>query len=145
MFKPHPKAEERKRSAVALIKYLLAAKNRVILPAHLLELLRILLYKITEAESSHKHRIRFQSKAALRCRDKTKLRHEHVFQRAKMIALLKNAAPRKVNGILKMAISCTVTSKEHARLSGFDAEYGWRRYRKAGIVVIDTKTGKRKI
>ena len=62
-----------------------------------------------------------------------------------MIAALKKAAPRKIDDILKTAIGCTVTVKEHQRLSRFDVEYGWRRYRKAGIKVVDTKTDKRKI
>ena len=144
VFEPHPKSEARKRSAVTLIKYLLAARKPEVLSAHLVELLTVLLWKITEAESS-KHKTRFQSQGALRCRDKAKLRHDHVFQRARMIAALKKAAPDNVDDILKTAIACTVTIKEHTRLSKFEVDYGWRRYRKAGIKVIDTQTGKRKI
>jgi hypothetical protein len=144
VFRPHPKSEARRRSAVTLIKYLLAARKPEVLSAHLLELLGVLLWKITEAEAP-KHKTRFQSKGALRCRDRAKLRHEHVFQRAKMIAALEKAAPRKVDDILKTAIGCTVTIREHTRLAEFDVQYGWSRYRKAGIKVIDTKTGKRKI
>ncbi len=75
------------------------------------------------------------------CTDKAKLRHEHVFQRSKMIADLEQAAPHEVDKILESAIGCTVTVEEHTRLSEIDKEYGWERYRKAGIVVIDTQTG----
>src|SRR5690349_14463951 len=137
MFKPHPKADARKRSAVALIKYLLVQKNPELLPAHRRELLDVLLWKITEAESA-KHKTRFQSPRAMKCIAKAQLRHDHVFQRSKMIAALEKATPNKVDGILDSAIGCTVTKKEHDRLSRFDSEYGWGRYRKAGIVAIDT-------
>jgi hypothetical protein len=77
--------------------------------------------------------------------DKAKLRHEHVFQRSKMIAALEKAAPHEIDDILKTAIGCTVTIEEHTRLSKFDEEYGWAPYRKAGITVIDTQTGERVI
>ena len=60
-----------------------------------------------------------------------------------MIAALEKAAPHEVDDILKDAIGCTVTVEEHTRLSKFDEEYGWERYRKAGISVIDTQTGER--
>ena len=143
MFKPHPESEERKRSAVTLIKYLLAESRPEVLPAHYEELLDVLLWKITEAESP-KYKTRFQSEGASGCRDTTNLRHDHVFQRKKIITALEKAAPHKVEDILKTAFGCTVTIKEHTRLSKFAKEYdGWARYRKAGIVVIDTLTGER--
>jgi hypothetical protein len=143
MFKPHPQSEERKRSATTLIKLLLAEKKPEVLVDHYRELLNVLLWKITEADS--KYKTRFQSQGALECSDKTKLRHEHVFQRAKMIAALEKAAPHEVDDILKVAVGCTVTVGEHARLSKFDDEYGWGRYRKARVIVIDTQTGERLI
>jgi hypothetical protein len=137
-FKPHPKAEERKRSAVTLIKYVLAARQPDILPAHRQELLGILLCKLTEAESVHKHRTRFQSEGALARNDKTKLQHEHVYQQEKMVAALEEAKPHEIDDILRNAVGCTVTVEEHRRLSKFDKDYGWDRYRKAGIKVKDT-------
>jgi hypothetical protein len=145
MFKPHPKSEARKRSASTLIKYLLAEKQPDVLPAHRRELLGVLLWKLTEAESSHKHKTRFQSEGALGCNDEAKLRHEHVYQQEKMIAALEKATPNEVDDILKTAVACTVTTEEHTRLSEFDEEYGWERYRKAGIVVIDRQTRERVI
>jgi hypothetical protein len=143
-FKLHPQSEERKRSAVTLIKYLLAEKKPEVVPAHYGELLSTFLWKVTEADSC-KYKTRFQTQGALGCSDKANLRHEHVFQRSKMIAALEKAAPHEVDDILKDAIGCTVTVEEHTRLSKFDEEYGWERYRKAGIIVIDTRPGERVI
>lgn len=144
MFEPHPQSEERKRSAAALIKYLVAERKPEVLPSHLRELLSILLWKITEADS-HKYKTRFQTQGAMDCSEKSKLRHEHVFQRSKMIAALEKAAPQEIDAILEKAVGCTVTIEEHTRLSRFDEEYGWERYRKAEIVVFDTQTGERLI
>jgi hypothetical protein len=145
MFKSHPQSEARKRSAVILIKRLLLEKKPEVLPAHRRELLSVLLWKITEAESP-KCKTRFQSLRASRCSEKVKLRHDHIFQRSKMIAALEKASANKIDGILKNAFGCTVTIKEHNRLCKFDKEYdGWARYRKARIKVINTETGKRKI
>ena len=60
-----------------------------------------------------------------------------------MIVLLMKTGPAEIDRILKDAIGCTVTKEEHALLKRFDNEYGWERYRKAGLTVIDTQTGKR--
>jgi hypothetical protein len=146
MFKPHPQSEARKRSAVSLIKYLLAKRNNpAVSPAHYRELLSVLLWKITLAESS-KYKTRFQSEGARGRSGKAELEHDHVFQRSKMIAKLMKARGHKIDVILEKAFGCTVTIKEHTRLSKFDKEYdGWTRYRKARIVVIDTQTGERVI
>jgi hypothetical protein len=145
MFKPHPQADKRRRSAVTLIKYLLADKTPQVLPVHRRELLGILLWKVTEAECSNKHRTRFQSQGALDAKGRSKLCHEHVFQRKKMIESLEKAAPGEVDGILDIAVGCSVTVEEHDLLKLFDDEYGWERYRKARIIVIDTQTGERKV
>jgi hypothetical protein len=145
VFKPHLQSEARKLSAITLIKYLLAKKDKPeVLSAHRRELLDVPLWKITEAESS-KYKTRFQSQGALDCGRKAKLRHDHVFQRSKMIAALEKAAPHEVDDILEIAIGCTVTIGENTHLSEFDEEYGWERYRKAGVMVIDTQTGERVI
>ena len=58
-----------------------------------------------------------------------------------MIAILISCASADVDSILDQAIGCTVTVEEHKRLAAYETEYGWERYRKAGIVVIDTLTG----
>jgi hypothetical protein len=52
--------------------------------------------------------------------------------------LLEAASEDAIEGILACAVGCTVTLDEHSRLHCFDDEYGWERYRKAGIVVLDT-------
>ena len=104
VFEPHPQFANRRRSAATLIKYLLAEKNPEVLSFHLQQLLSVLLWKITEAESSHKHKTRLQSQGAKDCSDETKLRHDHVFQRSKMIAAMEKAAPHELDDILKIAI-----------------------------------------
>lgn len=144
MFKPHPQSRARKRSAITLIKRLLAEKEGAVLPTHRQELLSVLLWKITLAESS-KYKTRFQSLGALRCSDKRKLRHDHVFQRSKMIADLEKARANRIDSILKNAFGCTVTIEEHDRLCKFAKYDGWLRYRKARIGVKNTETGKRKV
>lgn len=71
----------------------------------------------------------------------TKLRHDHVFPRKKMIDDLLKAEPNELDGILKTAVGCTVTKEESDRLTKFDKECdGWERYTNAGIRVIDTTT-----
>lgn len=47
------------------------------------------------------------------------------------------AKPEEIDNILEDAVGCTVTTEEHDRLAPFDDEYGWERYRKAGITVIN--------
>jgi hypothetical protein len=132
VFKPHPQSDARRRSAVALIKYLLTEKKPGALSTHYRQLLSVLLWKITLAESS-KYKTRLQSEGARRCSDKAKLRHDHVFQRSRMIAALEKAAPHEVDEVLKSAIGCTVTVEEHTRLSKFDKEYGWSAIEKQGL------------
>lgn len=142
-FQPHPEYQERKTSAILLIKLLLENRKPEILSQHYRELLTVLLWKLTEAESHNKYKTRFQTEGAIACRDAIKLRHEHVHQRSKMIDRLLDAKLEEVDGILENAVGCTVTIDEHARLAKCDDEYGWDRYRKAGLVVIDTATGER--
>jgi len=140
----HPNAAARKASAISLIKYVLACRDSQVLNVHLNELLTALIWKLTEAESRHKHKTRFQSEGAIQCADPRRLRHEHVFQRGKMIEELRAAIiESNVDNILAKSVGCTVTVGEHATLASFESAYGWERYRKAGIVVIDTVTGER--
>jgi hypothetical protein len=138
-FNPDPQTEERKRSAVALAKVLLAAKDHpTILRDHLRELLHALLWKTTEAEcksKNHKYETRYQSQDALKFRQKGNLRHEHVYPCEEMINKLL-AEPKRAEEIIEPSVGCTVTIAEHLRLHGV-AGYGWERYRKAGIVAMD--------
>jgi hypothetical protein len=137
-FKPHIAAEARMRSASRLIKLLLQ-EDPEILPEHRQELLGIALWKITEAESTHKHRTRFCSQAAYNS-PWEELRHDHVFQRAFMIRELTICRPEDVDKILSKAVACTITKEEHALLDKHKEVDGWDRYRRAGITVIDIKT-----
>ena len=143
-FTPHSQAQDRTRSAVTLIKVLLANERPEVLPTHRQELLGKLLWKITEAEST-KYKTRFQSENALKFRGKGELRHDHVYQCVQMIDKLVKARPEEIDGILETAVGCTVTLEEHSRLHRFDEEYGWERYRKAGVTVTNIETGERVI
>jgi hypothetical protein len=138
-YKPHTNAEARKRSAVSLVKLLLQ-KNVDILPEHREECLNIALWKITEAESTHKHRTRFCSAAALTA-PKDELRHDHVFQRAVMVKELISCQPEQVDLILGRAVACTITKQEHVTLNKHKQLDGWDRYKTANISVIDTISG----
>ena len=142
-FQPHPNAERRKDSAVILIKVLLANREDGILPEHIRELIDTLLWKLSEADG--KYNTRYKTNGVLACTDRSQLRHEHVYQKSKMIEALLNAEQDDVDNILSDAIGCTVTIDEHARLNKYDGEYGWERYRKAGLEVFDTATNERKV
>ncbi|HWG21741.1 MAG TPA: hypothetical protein VG225_14515 [Terracidiphilus sp.] len=143
-FKTHPRAEDRKRSATALIELLLANKTPEILSEHLREVLKILLWKITEADG--KYDTRYQSNGALECKDQKQLRHDHVYPCKRMIGALIQAKPEEWQEILRDAVGCTVTVDEHRLLSTFDEKYdGWERYRKAKLRVINTETGEQQV
>jgi|SRR5580658_9838216 hypothetical protein len=124
IFKPHAKseAEARKRSAVLLFEYLLAEIKPAVWLRHRQELLNALLWKITEAEAP-KLETRFQSLGASIGSDEVKMRHDHVYQRSKMLAKLEKPRAHKVDSILKKPFGCTVTPKEHNRLAEFAKKY----------------------
>jgi hypothetical protein len=144
-FRPHPDGDKRRQSATALIKLLLSQKDA---PSILLEDVKTLvdrsLWLITEADG--KYKTRYWTKGALACSDKKQLRHEHPYQRSKMVAALLKAAPNDVDAILNDAIGCIVTKDEDRRLREFGREHdGWERYRRAGLEVFDTATKERKV
>jgi hypothetical protein len=116
----------------------LADNTPAVLSDHVEDLLDTLLWRITEADG--KLNTRYKTSGALACTDKSQLRHEHVFQRSKMIKALIGAKSDAdaVGEILKNAIACVVTVDEHDYLRKFDDYYGWERYRKAGLIVMDT-------
>lgn len=136
VFKRHKAAGERRDSVARLVKILLSSREPAILTAHLRELLTVLLWKLTEADSA-KYRTRYQSTEALR-ESSGELHHEHVYQRAKMIDALLESQPHQVDGVLDLAVGCMITRPEAERLRRFDDDYGWERYRKAGIEIMDT-------
>lgn len=140
-FQRHPFAEERRRSAVVLIKTLLEEPG--LWPKHRREFLKIALFKLTEAEGVSKYKTRLRSEASLAASFSDRdLRHDHVFQRADMVEALMQAKPGDVDEIINRAVGCTVTKNEHRLLDQFKNSDGWERYRKANIVVIDMETRK---
>ena len=144
-FEPHPDAQERKDSAIKLIKAILAIDD--LYERHRRRFLSNCLWQLTEAEGRTKYETRFRSEEALRAKKKKGLRHEHVFTRKKMVKELIDC-PDCVDEIVEKAVACVVTTAEHVKLSKLDKAEpeidGWKRYKRTGIVVIDTKTDKRK-
>ncbi|MBM3545963.1 MAG: hypothetical protein FJX54_03340 [Alphaproteobacteria bacterium] len=132
--------DEKRRSAFALVKLLLRP-SRDLLDSHRREFLRTALYKVTEAEAA-KYQTRYRSEESLSS-TRPDWQHEHVYQRAAMVDRLLKAAKKDIDRILATAIGCVVTKAEHRRLNKVKGLDGWRRYAKAGIVVIDTKSGRR--
>ena len=49
-------------------------------------------------------------------------------------------SPKDVDRILQQAQGCLVTKQEHALLGNYKHLYGWERYSRAGITVIDMRT-----
>ena len=68
------------------------------------------------------------------------LRHDHVIPRAHLWIVARTTMT--VSEALRLCEGCLVTEEEHKRLHDIDDAYGWERYVKAGIQVIDTSTGK---
>jgi hypothetical protein len=138
-FERHPLAEERLKSAVTLVKALLGMPG--LTPEHRREFLKLALWKVTEAGSLNKYKTQLRAQAACSSAPGTKLQHDHVFQRSRMVDTLLMAKPEAIEPILKGAVGCTITKDEHERLNDFKHLDGWVRYRAAQIVVIDTETG----
>lgn len=135
MFVPRADAESRRARAIRAMRALLAADLR---PDHLRELLSVCLWKLTESESG-KYRTRFRSVAALDSPRET-LAHDHVYERAKLVAEL-IAWPERIEEIAARAVGCIVTRDEHARLTALSRArpelLGWARYAAAGLEVVD--------
>lgn len=139
-FKVHESATQRLCSATALVKLLLLEEPTILLE-HRKEFLKLALWKITEAESVAKDRTRYCSATAYKSPE-SKLTHDHVFQRAKMAEELLAGGAQNAERILKKAKGCTITKEEHKLLEEPKDSYGWQRYRRAGITVVDAKNGK---
>jgi hypothetical protein len=138
-FEEDPAAAAVVQSAVHLIKLVLRDGSDL-LPEHRRMVIDAALWKITEAESRHKHRTRFCSQAVFSSPD-CECRHDHVFQRAKMIDDLIASGPDAVDEIAAKAVACTVTREEHLALNRYKQLDGWQRYRQVGITVIDARSG----
>lgn len=138
-FKEDPAAAEVIQSAVCLIKLVLRG-GAELLPEHRRMVIDSALWKITEAESRNKHRTRFCSQTVFSLPD-CECRHDHVFQKGRMIDELIEGGEDSVEEIVAKAVACTISKEEHLALNRFKHLYGWERYRQAGIVVIDARTG----
>lgn len=137
-FRRHRDADERKRSAIHAAKAILELD---LYPSHKRQLLRVALWKLTEAEGDHKYRTRYRTQKAL---DSTDLQHDHVVQQAILLNAL-CAHPESADALLECAVACTVTVPEHESLTehsrlnqGVD---GWKRYEDLGLIVVDTEKG----
>ena len=126
-------------SARRLVKLLVGADD--LYPAHRKESIKLALWYVTEAEAG-KLNTRFRSRASRE--PGAVLRHDHVYERAKMAERL-IAHPDELDRILDLAVGCVVTKEEHARLTAVSRQHpdldGWRRYRAAGIEVVDMLRG----
>jgi hypothetical protein len=131
--KRHAKAEERRRSAYALVEGLLTIPD--LCKEHRLEFIKLALWKVTEAEWGRRN-TRFCSMGVL-SNPRHKREFEHVWERAKMAQELIQH-PELAAFILEKAVTCTVTKEEHEALTKVGCELsGWDRYKAAGIEVWD--------
>jgi hypothetical protein len=99
-------------------------------PAHVNELLSIAAWMFTEARG--KYTTRYITRGAIS--EGVNLRHEHVVTRLELrTAILKH--PERAEQLLRLAVPCTVTKKEHALLK--PTLFGWRRYIDAELKVVE--------
>ena len=127
-YKPHPEREARIASAKEAMS---AIVPLALYPAHKRELLSVCLWKITEADG--KLKVRYWSEGALTAAKKD-LRHEHVYERKKLISRLLSG--EAIESVVSDAIACIVTKREHESLSA-NEKSGWERYVDVGIRVFD--------
>jgi hypothetical protein len=113
-----------------------------------------MIWVITEADgltaekrTGYKKKITYISEGVKKRRDKGDqsikgLIHEHVYIRKGIVLKLLNGKGRNIEKILKNAIGCVVTNKEHKKLHEIIGCDGWERYKKANIKVYNSKTDK---
>lgn len=93
------------------------------------------LWRATELDRNRlKYCIRFRSAAVLQAQE-VEIRHEHVVERRWLLERMLENPPR-AHRWLALAVGCVVTREEHDALSAADG-WGWERYSKAGIAVVD--------
>lgn len=134
-FRWHPDADKRRTSAIRAAKAILALD---LYPSHKRQLLRVAIWKLTEAEGDHKYRTRYRTAGALAA---TGVQHDHVVQQASLLDAL-CAHPDSAEELLGCAVACTVTIPEHEQLTEHSRLNphidGWTRYEALGLTVIDT-------
>lgn len=139
-FVPRKDADSKRKAALRLVEVIAPLD---IDPAIKRKMLSHSLWFVTETEGTSKYRTRYMSRKAIG-KDTKQLHHEHVIPRKVLVdAMVKE--PHRAPAIAATAIGCTVTRKEHEVLTALDKAEpgleGWERYRRAGVVVIDTITG----
>ena len=144
IWKPHKQAKERRSSAIELTRVLVENRGKFV-ESHYQEMLKICIWKYTEAEGPSKHKTRYRSTGSLRSSNE-KLNHEHVVT-SKSIRSRIMENPEDFERILHEAIACTVLVSEHRLLNQTEKRRpelnGWDRYRAAGIEVWDLLEGVR--
>lgn len=140
-WKPHPDADARRESAIALAKAVLAGEG--VSDSHRRQALSLAIWKYTEADG--KWRTRYRSVAAVGV-DYRLLNHEHVLTRKQLIDLMLKEGSA-CDEIMATAIGCCVLREEHRRLTAVERAdptlAGWERYRAAAVPVVDQATGRR--
>ena len=109
-YRPRPDREKRLTSSVKAAEALVGLD---LYPQPKGELLSICVWKATELDG--KWNTRFCSRGALEADPDTKLNHEHVVERAKLVDRM--LAGVTVDKVLKSAVACVVTVAEHKRLT----------------------------
>jgi len=139
-FIQHKDRDIRKASAFNAVQAILPLDLYV---PHKRELLKVCIWKITEANG--KYKTRYRSIGALNENNSGNLQHEHVVEMKSLIDRLLNE-PTNYSEILNDAIACVVTKEEHSKLTKVSRESdnlnGWSRYKKAGIIAFDLVNGK---
>tara|TARA_B110000037_G_C16938566_1_gene431741 strand:- start:12 stop:437 length:426 start_codon:yes stop_codon:yes gene_type:complete len=135
--KPYCLRPDRNERLASAIKAAKALVNLDLYPQHKRELLSICVWKATELDG--KFNTRFCTQGALEAGPDTKLNHEHVIERKKLVDRMLAGEP--VAEVLKDAVACIVTVAEHRLLTDLSRTQanleGWERYETAGIKVVD--------
>ena len=119
-----------------------------------MEILRILLYKLTEAEHGSKFKIPLKTEGTIlilrkkleeQKEIKGMLVHEHITERKNIAEmLLQDEKMESTDKILDYALACVVTKDEHERLKE-TKKRGVERYKAADIKVYDTRNNDKKL
>lgn len=100
------------------------------------------LWAYTEIKRSNpfKYNLRYRTLGVQNGPDDVKIHHEHVVPRRWLIHTLIDH-PDQAFLVLSLSASCATTEAESKQLSANEASFGWARYARAGLIVIDGETG----
>lgn len=133
-YQPSPEREEKLRFCVAALDKILEIPGS---PGLQEELFRAIVWIVSEIDG--KFATRYRSREALAAPAGT-VQHEHVVPMRQLWAIIrqKHMSPAR---LLPLVTACVVTREEHRRLTAHDrlpdAEFGWLRYAKCRIPVMD--------